>query len=118
MTDQPKTNRVLVCGGRDFSDRRELFDTLNHVYPPPTTIIEGGARGADRLAREWAETKGIPVETYMANWDAHGKQAGYLRNRRMLDEGKPDRVIAFPGGKGTRMMVTIARNANVHVMRI
>jgi hypothetical protein len=111
--------RVLVCGGRDFADRAYAFRTLNNLHDSYefTTIIEGGARGADAIAREWAEGMDIPVETYPADWEAHGKQAGYLRNRKMLLDGKPDLIVAFNGGKGTKMMVTIAKNANVPVMK-
>src|SRR5258708_15682483 len=34
-----------------------------------------------------------------------------LRNRDMLCDGKPDLIIAFPGGKGTAGMVDLARKA-------
>jgi hypothetical protein len=53
--------RVLVFGGRDFSDRRWLFRVMDdlHARQPITCIIEGEASGADTLAREWAEDRGI-----------------------------------------------------------
>lgn len=115
----PKTTypRVLVCGGRDYNDRRYVFSEMDFTMREygMTTLIEGGAKGADSLAREWAKERGLTIETYEADWDTYGKQAGYFRNRRMLVEGKPDLVIAFPGGKGTKMMVNIAKNANVPV---
>lgn len=81
-------------------------------------IIHGGARGADSLAAYWAAHSGVPFETYQADWKQHGRGAGPIRNKRMLSEGKPDLVVAFPGGSGTAHMVRIAREAGVKVMEV
>lgn len=110
--------RILVCGGRDYKDTHRLVEvlTLLHEVTPIETIIEGGARGADRLARNYAQLMDIPVETYDAEWDKYGKRAGPIRNRRMIDEGKPTLVVAFPGGSGTRNMVEQATKAGIRVM--
>lgn len=80
-----------------------------------TTIIEGEAKGADTLARLFGETIGIPVEKYPADWSKHGKAAGPIRNKQMLDEGKPDLVIAFmfPDSRGTANMVKQAEKAGI-----
>lgn len=113
--------RVLVCGGRDFHDVALLIRTLNHYhdqYGQKLRIINGGATGADRLAAEWAERRHVPVQTYWAYWKTHGKKAGPIRNQRMLDEGKPDLVVAFPGGRGTADMVRRARAAGVPVKEV
>lgn len=108
--------KVLVCGGRDFNDQNLLFCTMDslNAQRPITQIIHGGARGADSLAGYWAQQRSIPlINVFPANWDKYGKSAGYIRNQEMLDEGQPDMVIAFPGGRGTDMMVKIARKAGV-----
>ncbi len=84
-------------------------------------IIEGGAPGADRMSREWARVghkHSADVETYEAEWDNFGTMAGPMCNKRMLDEGKPDLVLAFPGGRGTADMVRKARKAGVEVIEI
>lgn len=112
--------RVLVCGGRDYSNRVHLFEILDreHSKTPFSVLIQGGARGADQLAREWASfADEIHVETYNADWSA-GPSAGPERNQRMLDEGKPERVIAFPGGRGTADMVQRAYAAGLPVHEI
>jgi hypothetical protein len=70
-----------------------------------TVLIHGNARGADRIADAWASCRGIPCEPYevpQGEWDEIGKKAGPLRNQRMHEEGKPDLVVAFPGGGGTK----------------
>ena len=55
---------------------------------------------------------------YVADWATHGKKAGPLRNQRMIDEGHPDLVIAFPGGKGTDDMTRRALAAGVATIRM
>ena len=112
---------VLVCGGRDYQDRDALERTmvrLAEIHGPFTQVIHGGARGADRLAGEWGIRHRILVRQFPAQWDKNGKKAGPIRNQQMLDEGKPDLVIAFPGGSGTADMVRRARAAGVEVLEI
>jgi hypothetical protein len=65
------------------------------------------------LAGAWAA---IEVEVYRADWAKHGRSAGPIRNQRMLSDGKPDKVMAFPGGRGTRGMIALARAAGVEVL--
>lgn len=72
----------------------------------------------DALAHDWAVVNWTQFEEYKADWDTYGLAAGPLRNQRMLDEGKPDVVLAFPGGKGTADMVARARKAGVRVVEV
>lgn len=91
--------RVLVCGSRDWSDHEIVGAVLDGYHAAyAVTIIEGGARGADAIAVEWAKFTGVEYEQYLADWATHGKAAGPIRNQQMLDEGKPDVVIAFKDG--------------------
>lgn len=113
--------RVLVCGGRDFTNYEALAMALYMVHElrgPITTIIHGGAKGADSFAGQWARENGIPVRMFAADWRTHGVSAGPIRNAQMLKEGKPDRVIAFPGGEGTADMVAKAKRARVPVWEV
>lgn len=113
--------RVLVCGGRDFADEKLLNYTLDkiHVDRMITKVIEGGARGADTLARLWvSRTPGIDIQTVKAQWEKFGKAAGAIRNREMLYGCNPQLVVAFPGGRGTADMVRIARAAGVEVLEV
>lgn len=113
--------RVLVCGGRDYKDRDHMFSVLDlmHAKKKITCLIEGNALGADQMAGDWARSRRIKDhETYPADWKAHGLAAGPVRNRLMLKEGKPDLVVAFPGGRGTAHMVSIAREAGINVVEI
>ncbi len=106
--------RILVCGGRDYSNDKFLNEELDkHQF---TCLITGMARGADTLAWLYAKRKDIPTAEFRADWKRFGKRAGFLRNEKMLVEGKPDLVIAFPGGAGTAMMCQIAYAAGVKVI--
>lgn len=112
--------KVIVCGGRDLTDMvwvaREM-DAL-HAKTPIRTLIQGGATGADRLARRWAYVAGVEVKEYPADWPTHGRAAGPIRNQHMLDAERPDLVVAFPGGRGTADMVRRAKAAGVCVVEI
>lgn len=137
--------RVLVCGGRGYGEVPtwarpmspehgrlllkahdevcHLYETLDDLAPRPTLIIHGAAKGADRHAKAWAESRGIEDLPFPADWYANGfgrldKSAGPRRNQKMIDEGKPDLVIAFPGGRGTADMTTRARAAGIEVIEV
>ena len=129
--------RLLVCGGRGYGvfpnqcpadqasywrerTAREqffVFETLDclHADQPISVLIHGGASGADSLAGAWARRKGVFVQMFRANWRAEGLAVSPIRNGRMLVEGRPDRVVAFPGHNGTADMVAKARAAGVPV---
>lgn len=110
--------RVLVCGSRYGFPARELRQELDALNPRPTTVIHGGARGVDSQAGEWAALRGITVEEYPADWRGQGVKAGPLRNKEMLDKGRPHLVVAFPGGKGTYNMIFQARRAGIPVVEV
>jgi len=115
--------RVLVCGSRTFSDviicsmLDGIADRMLNAKSA-LVIITGMARGADTIAVDWANANGITLHEYPADWERHGRRAGYLRNVEMLERGNPDLVLAFVdkpliASKGTAMMVNLARRAGV-----
>lgn len=113
----------LICGGRTFSDWTTFVNVLRAIKESRApndklTIISGCANGADKLAEQWAEADGWGLQQFPADWEKFGRSAGPIRNKRMLEEGRPDMVIAFPGGKGTANMVSQARKAGVKVLTI
>lgn len=118
--------RVLVTGGRYYADRRTLVDVLDalHRERPVSLLIQGGARGADQLARQWAAARTVACQTYNAKWDdidapkaiiktgrngePYNARAGIDRNVDMLARGNPEVVVVFPGNRGTSHMFDIA----------
>ena len=110
---------VIVTGGRSYANVEKLntvFDEL-HSKEPISLLIEGGAQGADRLARNWAVNNNVSYLTVHARWNQFGKSAGFIRNQAMI-EMRHDIVIAFPGGKGTAGMVKLARNKGSKLMEV
>ena len=111
---------ILACGNRDldWSDQERIKAVFTE-YPkgPQTTLLHGGCRGADRLAAEAAQFCGWRIREYAADWKHFGRAAGPMRNQKMLDEGKPDLVIAFFRrlSGGTFDMVERARKAELPI---
>jgi predicted Rossmann-fold nucleotide-binding protein len=112
--------RVLVCGGRDYADHDWLFKELDalRVSRGVTVVISGCAPGADTIGIEWAVARKVEIVRFPADWQKHGRAAGPIRNQRMLNEGRPDLVVAFPGGRGTADMVKRAIAAGVETIRL
>lgn len=103
---------VIVCGGRDFTDRAWLNKVLDGLYadrPHWRCLVHGGATGADIMAEEWAVSRGLNTHCVHASWKAYGRAAGPLRNQLMLDTYPLALVVAFPGGRGTLDMMSRAK---------
>ena len=107
--------RVIVTGGRRFRDAYVAHRALDTCKP--TVVVQGGANGADRLAREWARIHKVPCITFHANWSVAGAKAGPIRNSEMIAAGA-DLVLAFPGGYGTADCVKKARAAGIEVRTV
>ena len=110
---------VLVCGGRDYDDKEFLYSELTKIHSTGKIelLIEGGARGADCLAKCWAIDNEIHYIEFPANWNLHGKKAGFIRNQQMLDTGRPDLVVAFHGGNGTADMIRRSKKARIYTIQ-
>ena len=114
--------RVLVCGTRNFTDEKVIRDVLRRL-PKGSVIIEGGAKGADRIAEKIGGELGLEVLEFAADWDKKGRAAGLIRNQQMLDEGDPEVIYAFymnsqdkDKSVGTKDMVR--RGINVQVRTV
>lgn len=112
---------ILVTGGRDFTDYERVVKVLDEVCrwskDGHIHIVNGAARGADQLATKWAQERGekcTEVPVTKAEWDQHGKVAGFLRNQKMLDLFHPDQGVVFPGGNGTQDMLERLFRAGVN----
>jgi hypothetical protein len=112
---------------------RELdrWSEANSDVPPPKegnwmpngiTIINGKARGVDTVSTDWAVVNWCEFKEFPADWTRYGRAAGPIRNKQMLDEGRPDQVMAFlaKGSKGTKNMIEQAqkRGLPVHIICI
>lgn len=131
---------VVVCGGRDFKAWSKARWALDYWHQRLgfSLLVQGGQVsmdpaerslpwdkrtrwGADYIAKRWAMAKGIPnAEEAVsdADWKKFDLAAGPMRNTRMLMKYKPQRVIAFAGGKGTADMLDQARRAGVKCIEV
>ncbi len=119
--------RLLVCGGRDFTDWSFLFAALNSFDRDHfvDVVIEGECptrENADKLAAEWARAKRRRVAPFPVNHRLDGPWpgAGPRRNARMLRIGRPTHAAAFPRadghiGNGTADMLAQLRVARVPI---
>ena len=107
--------QVIIAGSRDFNDYDLLSTKCDFLFSQkkPTKIISGCANGADKLRIRYAKDNGIEVLEFPADWDKHGKSAGYIRNTEMLKYA--DALIAFWDGKskGTKHMISIAKKKDI-----
>lgn len=108
--------KLAIIGGRDFNDEQLFYDTLTKFQLKISTVVSGGAKGADMMGELWAISCGIPTEIYLPNWTLHGKAAGFIRNKLIIDAS--DAVIAFWDGesRGTKSSIDIAKKLNKPIM--
>lgn len=116
---------VLVTGGREYKDKEKIFKTLDYLHKKwnITLIVQGYARGTDKIANYWAKLRKVPTtdrkyEISPNAWIEEGYAAGPNRNQRMLDEEKIEQVVAFPGGNGTKDMIKRAEKAGLKVLKV
>ncbi len=114
--------RVLVTGDRNWTHYEVIERAITNMaklHGEVLSICHGGARGADQIAGDVCEVHDIPCKEYRADWEKYGRAAGPVRNQEMLDEFKPDVVMAFhdnlPESRGTLDMVTRAKNQGIWV---
>ncbi len=124
--------RLLVCGGRTFSNMTVMHMGILQVCELTgerlSLCIHGDASGADSLAQVWCDFQGVPTLRFPAKWSeidvpgarlrfgrhgAYNANAGPMRNQQMLDEGKPTAWLAMPGGTGTADMIARCRAAGL-----
>ncbi|AUG88509.1 hypothetical protein PQC39_gp145 [Vibrio phage Vp_R1] len=112
--------KVIIAGGRDFINYRLLCAKVDKYRKgSEVEIVCGLAKGADILGKRYALSHKLSVAEFPANWQRHGKSAGYIRNDQMAQYS--DVLLAFWDGKskGTKHMIDLAykRGLEVHVFR-
>lgn len=137
--------RVVVCGSRSWAAwppaKDKAWKPSNHEYWQMTgltailtglvdrsiingetlKVIHGGCpSGADAIAAKWCDTNDIESQVFPADWNTHGKAAGFIRNEQMIVEGQPIVVVAAWDGqsKGTKHTIDLAAKHNIPVIRL
>lgn len=115
--------RVIIAGGRDFTDYHKLKTYMNCLLQlldkSQVEIISGGAKGADFLGERYAREFGYKLKRFPADWNKYGKAAGPIRNKEMAlyaAEAKGVLVAFWDGSsRGTYDMITRAEEYGLEV---
>lgn len=111
--------RVIVAGSRDITSKAVVMAALREAFLweaiNPTCIVSGKARGVDQLGEQIARDAGLPIDSHPANWNLHGRRAGFLRNEEMAESA--DALVAVWDGSspGTKHMISVARARGLRV---
>ncbi|OBS09161.1 hypothetical protein Thpro_021489 [Acidihalobacter prosperus] len=107
-----------MAGGAADNAHSRVYHALYTVHErwPIACVIHAGRSEVDRLAQAWAEQQGIATEVFAADWRRRGFAAGPDCHRRMFELGRPDFLVAFPGGRGTPDLVERARTQGLPVL--
>jgi len=106
--------KLLIAGSRTVTDYAKYKPLLykfccdNEVEG----IISGGARGADTIAKFFAEDTHLPFVEIKPEWDKLGKRAGFVRNQFLVDYC--DQAILLWDGvsKGTAHTISLLKKTN------
>lgn len=140
-----KEVRIIIAGGRDFDDYKLLVESVNNILfdlecrntetgigngsrineKHKIKFISGMAKGADKLGELFAKERGYRVCAFPADWNKHGRIAGFIRNEQMAVYASEKHeefesygvLIAFWDGqsKGTKNMID---NANKYGLEV
>lgn len=113
--------KLIICGPRDYHHLPTVVEAFTHFVQAsgwPDEIVEGGCTGVDKLAKSIAIFTEIPLKSFPANWNLHGKAAGPIRNKEMAKYADALLAIWVDGGtKGTTNMVKQAEKLGLPVMK-
>jgi len=111
--------RLLVAGSRTFNDYDFMFTKLLKILSQTDwnglEILSGGAKGADELGRTFAEVFNIPFKLFPAKWDEHGKSAGFIRNKAMVNYCTHCVVFWDGKSKGTKHTIDLCKQGGIPI---
>lgn len=112
--------RTIIAGSRTAKGYNDLLRAIDCVSWKPTIVLSGTAKGADLLGERWAKENNVPIERFPADWDRHGKSAGFIRNIEMAKSAEALICLWDGQSKGTKHMINEAskRGLVIYVWRI
>lgn len=128
MNKYDNPHRIIICGSRIFDNYDLLEKSFLERFPFAkefnTTIISGGASGADTIGETFARGCGFGLVQMLADWEYYGDSADYVRNHQMIDFCKEKRschILAMWDGvsNDAKHMIDLGlkKGLNVHVIR-
>lgn len=116
----PSGPKVVFSGGIDYNDHVAIWDALDKVLAkhPDMVLLHGGSkRGAEWIARKWAEARSVTHIPFEPDWNRHAKGAPFKRNDALLDT-LPVGVMIFPGSGIQDNLADKARGLGLKVWRL
>ena len=114
--------RILITGSRKWTDISLIWSAMRRQSEKrpedEVIVVHGEAQDADSIAAYWAERDGWQTEEHLADWQAFGKSAGFIRNSEMVKAGA-DVCLAFikNESKGATMCADLAEKAGIPTIR-
>lgn len=115
----PKSQKPILC----INGSRKITNLNLDFYLNPDNygaVCSGGANGVDTIAEQWAKGHNIEFVVFPAQWELYGKNAGFMRNKDMIDFC--DILVSFWDGKshGTKHAIdyalSIDRQVEIHIV--
>lgn len=101
--------RLAVVGSRDFPYPWMVSEYLDRkVFDQ---LVSGGAKGVDSLARAYSIEHDKPFKEFPADWDLHGKIAGFIRNREIVEYATDVVAFHYMASRGTQHTIDLARGS-------
>lgn len=116
--------RLIIAGTRDMpctiGTVRRMGEVVHEFADgsPVTAVLCGECRGVDQVGKAWARLAGIPVESFPADWERHGRAAGPKRNEEMAKSADALIVIRYPRSRGSRSMLELAKRHGLAIKDI
>ena len=120
--------KVIIAGSRNFYNYDMVEKTvipyfMNHDFSKKNIeIISGGAKGADKLGEQLANSYNLKLTIFPAQWNTYGKAAGMIRNKEMANYAikNSDKAILFAfwdgQSRGTKGMIDIAKKYEMDII--
>ena len=107
--------RVIIAGSRDIAEYTDVYEAIleSRWKDDITEVVSGGARGVDKLGERFAREHNLPVSHFLANWNKHGKAAGYIRNQEMAMNADALIAVWDMKSKGTANMIEVAQAMDI-----
>lgn len=105
--------KTLIAGSRSFQNLNSyIIDSFIGHFNKVSEIVSGTAKGIDRLGEIWAEEYNIPIKKFPANWNKYGKEAGFIRNKEMVDYCDQALIIWDGESRGTKHDIDLLNESN------
>ena len=117
VLDNIKKKRVAIVGSRNYNNRAEIYKYLDSKIDKIGHLVSGGCpSGPDRICQDFTKDRGLSITIHYPNWDRDGRGAGFIRNKRIVEDC--DVLIAWQANKskGTQNSINLARKLNKQVI--